>query len=139
MHELNVLVANENHENEVGNIVARLNLLGYEIKSHDATHVVAYGDEVVGAFHLMDEFAPSKGVKRIKWLASSLSSEDRSIEAGKKALSYIIEYCKNIGVTKIILSVRETNNRAIHLYQKFHFKFTDHKKGEEREMVLIIM
>lgn len=46
-----------------------------------------------------------------------------------KLMEYMLEDCLNSGVKSITLEVKETNSKAIHLYQKYGFNKISIRKG----------
>ena len=50
-------------------------------------------------------------------------------QIGTELIRWILERAAEAGVTKIYLEVRESNERAIHLYQKFGFEKVGARKG----------
>lgn len=57
---------------------------------------------------------------------------------GKAALDYLLKYLKqNFSITKIYLSVHETNKQAIQLYQSFGFVNTLNIDPTNKELIFI--
>ena len=48
---------------------------------------------------------------------------------GTEILKYIIDYYKNNNCESIILDVKESNLKAIHIYEKFNFKTISIRKA----------
>ena len=60
-------------------------------------------------------------------LAVSKKSQRQGV--GRFLLTGLIRHCQNLGLEKIMLEVRESNFRAIHLYRKHDFKQVGKRKN----------
>lgn len=92
-------------------------ILKSELESENSKYIVAkYNNEIVG-------FA---GVKVVMEQADIMNIVTKKIYRnngiGKLLLKSLIDICKNLNVTSIMLEVNEKNLPAIHLYTGFGFK-----------------
>ena len=57
-------------------------------------------------------------------------------------LSFVIELVKSTGINNLSLEVRESNKKAIHIYEKFGFKYShtreNYYKDHENASVMIL-
>ncbi|MBP5407596.1 MAG: ribosomal protein S18-alanine N-acetyltransferase [Bacilli bacterium] len=61
---------------------------------------------------------------------------------GQMLLSFVIELVKSTGINNLSLEVRESNKKAIHIYEKFGFKYShtreNYYKDHENASVMIL-
>ena len=67
--------------------------------------------------------------ERAELININVNEEYQNNHIASKLLEYMIEDCKNKDVNSITLEVKETNTKAIHLYQKYGFKQVGIRKG----------
>lgn len=67
--------------------------------------------------------------ERAELININVNMEYQNNHIASKLLEYMIEDCKNKNVNSITLEVKETNKKAIHLYEKYGFKQVGIRKG----------
>ena len=67
--------------------------------------------------------------ERAELININVKEECQNNHIASKLLEYMIEDCKNKNVNSITLEVKETNTKAIHLYEKYGFKQVGIRKG----------
>ena len=93
---------------------------------------VIYADGVAVGFTMFAFEPDSEDPDDRYWLWRFMideKSQGRGI--GRAALEQIIAYFKDNGATNIRLSTKESNTKAIHLYESFGFKRNGDMVGEE--------
>lgn len=67
--------------------------------------------------------------ERAELININVNEEYQNNHIASKLLEYMIEDCKNKNVNSITLEVKETNTKAIHLYEKYNFRQVGIRKG----------
>lgn len=92
-------------------------ILKSELESENSKYIVAkYNNEIVG-------FAGVKVVMEQADIMNIVTKKNyRNNGIGKLLLKSLLDICKKLNVTSIMLEVNEENLPAIHLYKNFGFK-----------------
>ena len=114
-----------NMQENLEHLLISYNSLKEDLNSNSKVYFIAKNenDSAIGFIGIsllvdhidIDYILVKDGFKR-KYVASSL-------------LEYAIEYCKHENITDIFLEVRESNNPAIRLYEKYNFKNNSVRKN----------
>jgi ribosomal protein S18 acetylase RimI-like enzyme len=104
--------------------------VGKNIRNGYPEYVALVGDRVVGWCDALPFERPTKAHGGV--LGMGVKTEYRGVGIGRALIQATLEGARTAGLTRIELTVREDNERAIHLYRKLGFTHEGLKRNGVR-------